>query len=221
MPSYKMRMAGKKSAEIYIYDFIGNFFGDGITADRFAKDLKALGQVDELNVRLNSPGGDVADGIAIYNVLQRHPALINVDIDADALSIASVIAMAASPGRLRMAKNARMMIHKPFGGVMGNADDLRRRADVMDMAEESIIRTYADRSKMDSDVIRQMISEETWMSADDAVKYGFADSITEELKMVAHADFSMFGYKKAPSVNNDDLPKPNLYRAKIAAMNRV
>ncbi len=211
MPNYRVRMAGAKTAEVFIYDEIGGgFFGGGITAKRFADDLKALGHVTTLNVRMNSPGGDVFDGLAIYNTLKRHPANVIVDVDGMALSIASVIAMAGN--QINMAKNAMMMIHDPWGIAAGTAEDLRRQADLMDTVKGNLVTTYADRTKNSAGDIEEMMSAETWLTAADAVQQGFADAITTELQMAARFDLSRFPSSNAPPVGAD------IYRGKIAAM---
>lgn len=218
MLNYRVRMAGNKSAEIFLYDEIGGgFFGGGISAKRFADDLKDLGKIDTLNVRVNSPGGDVFDGLAIYNTLKRHPANVIVDIDGMALSIASVIVMAAD--EINMAKNAMMMIHDPWTISGGTAEDFRKQADLMDTVKGNLVSTYADRTKMPDNEIADLMSAETWMTADEALANGFADRVTEDLQMAARFDLTRF--KHAPKALARGPAKPignDLYRAKIAAM---
>lgn len=218
MPSYRMRLSGAKVGEIYLYDEIGaSMWGGGISAKQFAEDLNALGRVDTLNIRMNSPGGDVFDGLAIYNTLKRHPANVIVDIDGMALSIASVIAMAGRT--INMAGNAMMMIHDPWTVAAGTAEDFRKQADIMDQVKQNLAQTYASRTETDEDQIMDMMTEETWMTAQDAVQMGFADAVTEEIEMAAKFDLSRFKHTpkalaKGPRVNHG----ADLYRAKIAAM---
>ena len=118
---------GAKTGEIWLYDVIGDDadFG-GMSAKTFTAELNKLGKVDTINLRINCLGGDVWDGNSIYNMLKRHPARIEVDIDGVAASIASVIAMAGD--EVRMASNALFMIHNPYGVARGSADDMRQRA---------------------------------------------------------------------------------------------
>jgi len=218
MPSYRMRLSGAQTGEIYLYDEIGaSMWGGGISAKQFAEDLSALGRIDTLNIRMNSPGGDVFDGLAIYNTLKRHPANVVVDIDGMALSIASVIAMAGDT--INMAGNAMMMIHDPWTIAAGTAEDFRKQADLMDQVKTNLAETYASRTETDEDQIMDMMTEETWMTAQDAVKYGFADSVTEEIAMAAKFDLSRF---KNPPKNLARGPRLNagadLYRSKISAM---
>lgn len=217
MPNYRMRMAGSKTAEVFLYDEIGSgFFDSSVSAKQFADDLKAMGKVDRINVRVNSPGGDVFDGLAIYNTLKRHPAYVAMDIDGMALSIASIIVMAGD--EINMAKNAMMMIHDPWKVAGGTADDFRKLADMMDQVKGNMAKTYSDRTKMPENEIEDMMSAETWMTAEQAVKNGFADLVTEELQMVARFDLSRFN--KAPKGLAHAARQragADLFRGKIAA----
>jgi ATP-dependent protease ClpP protease subunit len=128
-PGFQMNLAtDKSSAEIMLYGEIGFDF----TARDFINQLATMGDVEQLDIRINSPGGIGSDGIAIYNALVRHPAQRTVYIDAAAYSAASIVAMAASPGQLKMAFNARMMIHNGWAFMMGDKNDLRKEADSLD-----------------------------------------------------------------------------------------
>lgn len=179
--------AKEKSADIYIYQDIGEGWFDGFTAKDFADNLKKMGEVDTLNVFINSPGGDVFDGVAIYNILKRHKAKIIVEIDALAASIASVIAMAGNT--IRMADNALMMIHNPWGFVIGDAKEMRKAADDMDKVRDfSILPAYVKQSGMEEDDLIKMMDDETWMSAAEAMEFGLVDEITAEKKMAACID---------------------------------
>lgn len=215
MLSYKMRLAGSKSGEVYLYDEIGSGYFGGISAKQFADDLNALGKIDTLNVRINSPGGDVFDGLAIYNTMKRHPAYVNIDIDGMALSIASIIAMAGDT--VRMADNAMFMIHDPWTMVAGSADDFRKQADLMDQVKENLVSTYQKRTSMDNEVLSQMMTDETWMDATTAKQWGFVDEITDQLQIAASFDLRRF--KNTPKMNRT-APNSNIYRAKIAAMKK-
>lgn len=222
MLNYRVRAAGKKAAEIYIYDFIGsNRWGEGISAKRFADDLKALGQVDLLTIRINSPGGIAFEGISIFNVLERHPARIEIEIDALAASIASVIAMAGD--EIRIAANAMMMIHNPYSFAFGDAEELRHQADMMDQMKVGLVNTYAARTQTDPLKISDMMNEETWMTAQEAVDSGFADVVTGELAIAASFDPSRF--KNVPMQLRQQAQRPatpmmDQYTARIAAQER-
>lgn len=220
MPDYKMRAAGAKAAEVFLYGAIGDDFG-GVSAARFAQDLKAFGKIDRINVRMNSEGGDVFAGLAIYNTLKRHPASVLVDIDGMALSIASIIAMAGD--EIRMAGNAMFMIHDPLSAVAGTAAEMRDKAKLMDQVKENLVGTYAKRTDLPAAELSQMMTDETWMKATDALANGFVDKITEEIAMAASGDLSGFKFKHAPkyfAADNSARPGANLYRAKILEMTR-
>jgi ATP-dependent Clp protease protease subunit len=122
--NFKIRNAGK-AVEIYLYDVIGGWLG-GVTPQMVSDALKDAGKVETINLRINSPGGDVFDGVAIYNQLKRHPAQKVVDIDGLCGSIATIIAMAGD--RVRMAQNAMFMVHEPSSWADGNAEDMRKKA---------------------------------------------------------------------------------------------
>lgn len=183
---------GNKKAEVLIYEQIGKDFwdGSGVTAKGFVEDLAKLGDVDEISVRINSPGGSVADGIAIYNALKQHKAKVTTQVDAAAYSIASIIAMAGDS--IVMAANAMMMIHDPWSIVAGNADDMRRAASILDINAGVLASTYAARTGKSVDEIRELMKAETWMTAQQAVEMGFADEAMEALPMAASFDLSRF-----------------------------
>lgn len=211
--SYRINASGKK-AEIFIYDFIGkDFFGDGVSGKRIVDDIKSFGKVDVINVHLNSPGGDVFEGVTIYNVLKNHPARIEVDIDGLAASIASIVAMAGDT--VRMAKNAMFMIHDPSSIAFGTAEEMRKKADLLDQVKDNLVKTYVDRTGLGVDKVAAMMAAETWMQSSEAVQDGFVDEVTEELQMAACFDLAKY-YKHAPKIT--DGPVPNTYRAKIAAL---
>ncbi|MBT0437829.1 Clp protease ClpP, partial [Morganella morganii subsp. morganii] len=135
---FRMKAAADtQSADIYIYDEIG---GWGISAKQFSKELLALGDVSQINLHIHSPGGEVFDGIAIYNQLKGHDAKITVYIDGLAASMASVIAMVGDT--VIMPENAMMMIHKPWGIAWGDADEMRDYADLLDKLENVLIPAY-------------------------------------------------------------------------------
>lgn len=187
-----------KKAEILIYDDIGGFWSE-ITALSFAKDLKALGDVDEINVRMNSGGGSVFDGVAIYNSLKRHAARVVVDVDGLAASIASIVAMAGD--EINMASAAFMMIHDPWTMTMGNAKQHREIAETLDKIGGTLLDVYADKTELSTEDLSQMMDKETWMTADEAKELGFIDSITDRMAIAAHCDLTRF--HNAPSALNE------------------
>jgi len=179
-------------AEILIYDEIGIY---GISAKKFVDELRALGNVKKITLRLNSPGGDVIDGLAIYNSLARHPAELTVVVDGIAASMASVVAMAGK--KLLMPNNTFLMIHNPAGLVLGDADDMRSLAAVLDSVKKSLVGAYVRKSGQPEEKINEMMNAETWLPAEEALALGFADEVIEPTQMAALFDLARFS--NAPS----------------------
>ena len=178
---YSIKAKANDTAEISIYDEIGFW---GVTAQSFSKDLKALGNnLKQINLHIHSPGGDVFDGIAIYNLLKNHPANVTVYIDGLAASMASVIAMAGN--EVIMPENAMMMIHKPWGIQGGDAEDMRKYADLLDKVENTLIPAYANKTGKTPEELAEMLSAETWLTAKECVEQGFADKLAEPLVAMA------------------------------------
>ena len=151
--------------------------GGGVTAEAFNKELAALGKITSLTVRVNSPGGDVMQGMGIYNALAAIDCEVTCRIEGMAASAASLIAMAAD--RVEIAANSFMLIHEPFAGVLGTADDLQTAADDMQKMTGTYVAIYAARTGMDSDAVLALMKEDRLMTADEAVKLGFADVVFE------------------------------------------
>ena len=175
-----MQAKEDQTADIYIYDEIG---GWGISARRFTEDLISLGNLSHINLHIHSPGGEVFDGIAIYNQLKNHSATITVYIDGLAASMASVIAMVGDT--VIMPKNAMMMIHKPWGLSWGDANDMREYADLLDKLENVLIPAYVAKTGKTTEEITAMLEQETWLDGDECVEHGFADKVIEPVKAMA------------------------------------
>lgn len=206
---FEIKAKAKDEAEIWIYDDIGDFMnlGLGLSAKQFVEDLKGLGKLNRLTIHLNSPGGSVYDGLAIYNTLRANQARKTVLIEGMAASIASVIAMAGD--EIQMAESSLMMIHQAWGVALGNAGDFEAAAEELRKMDTTIRKAYL-RTEKSEDEIQALMEAETWMTSDEAVKYGFADKITEELKAAAMVfDLSKFKYRKNPAakttVGQDDI----------------
>lgn len=184
---FTLRGEGTESLEIDIYDVIGeSFWGDSVSAKKIRGVLKANKKASAIKLRVNSAGGDVIDGFAIYNLLNEHEARVEAEVDALAASMASVIIMAAD--EIRIASNAMVMIHNPWGWTMGESDDLRRHADLLDKMRENIAAAYVARTGQDRDEVLRMMDEETWLTADEAKKLGFVDIVkANKSKMAAQA----------------------------------
>lgn len=177
---FRMQAGHQSDADIYIYDEIGFW---GVTAKQFISDLNALGDITHINLHINSPGGDVFEGIAIFNALKTHGASITVYVDGVAASMASVIAMVGNP--VIMPENSFMMIHKPFGFTGGDAEDMRTYADLLDKVEAVLLPAYAQKTGKTTDEIAAMLADETWMSGAECLAQGFADQVTPAVKAMA------------------------------------
>lgn len=216
------------AATVHIYDEIGYW---GVTAQDFVRELQAV-DAGRIDVHLNSPGGEVFDGIAIMNALKQHQAHVTVIVDSLAASIASVIAMAGD--RVVMAKNATMMIHEGSGLAIGNAADMREMADLLDKVSDNIASVYAERAGGEVAEWRERMRAETWYSADEAVAAGLADEVmpAPDKTPTDTWDLSIFNYSGraaapapviAPAVEPEqapDAPQPPQFDAEafVAAM---
>jgi len=170
-PAIKKNEAG--TPELYLYDEIGPWW-DAISAQSVLDTLESIGDVPELVVRINSPGGEVFDGVAIYQALARHKAKIRVEIDALAASIASVIAMAGD--EIVIAGNALIMVHRAWTMAWGNAEEIGRVVASLQAVDAAILDTYDARTGQASARadIQAWVAGETWMGAEEAVSRGFA-----------------------------------------------
>lgn len=207
---WNFKALNEKTGELTLYGEISEYswWGDEITPKQFKEDLDALGDIETLNVYINSPGGDVFAGQAIHSMLKRHKAKVHVYIDGLAASIASVIAMAGDI--IYMPRNAMMMIHNPWTFGFGNAMDFRRLADDLDKIRESLIAAYESRSALTKDEIIEKLDAETWLSADDCLEYGFCDEIEDEKQVAACLDKEVLGrYKNTPEGLLANEPEPN------------
>lgn len=194
--------------EIFIYDEIGYW---GTASNEFVKDLALLADEPKLIINLNSPGGDVFDGIAIYQALLDHPAHVTVKVNGLAASIASVITMAGD--RVVMGARSQIMIHEGFTFASGDAQTMRKTADMLDRISDNIAAVYADRAGGDPVMWRNRMRDETWFSAEEAVEAGLADEIEGRKAPVQDAfDLTVFkhsGREEAPApVTENKAPEP-------------
>ncbi len=201
---FQMKATSETSADIYIYDEIG---GWGISARRFTEDLISLGNINHINLHIHSPGGEVFEGIAIYNQLKNHNATITVYIDGLAASMASVIAMVGT--EIIMPTNAMMMIHKPWGVSRGDANDMRDYADLLDKVENVLIPAYMEKTGKTKEEIEAMLGEETWLTAEECVEHGFANTVIEPVKAMASLSSKRIEeFKSMPNPLKSSLTKP-------------
>lgn len=187
---YRIENASPDVAEVYIYDEIGYW---GVTAGEFVREL---GEIDTpINLHLNSPGGDVFQGMAIYNALANHPHDVNCFIEALAASIATVIAMGCK--NITIAPHARMMIHEAYTFAAGNAEDMRRTADRLDSTSDNIASIYAERADGDTATWRGRMRAETWYTDEEAVAAGLADAIGRSNDATEESDRARFAARQA------------------------
>jgi len=176
------------TAEVFIYDAIGMF---GIEAQDFINEFESL-DAKNITLRINSPGGDVFDGAAMYNAIESHPARVTARIEGLAASMASVLALAAD--EIEMAKNAFFMIHDPWSLVIGSASDMRKEADLLDKVGGTIVDTYVARSNLSEPEVRDAMADETWYTAQEAKDAGFIDKIIESGGAKASFDLTVFSH---------------------------
>jgi ATP-dependent protease ClpP protease subunit len=203
---------GGGTATVHIYDEIGYW---GVTASDFVRELSAV-NASAIDVHLNSPGGEIFDGIAIANALRAHPATVTTYVDSLAASIASVIALAGD--RVVMAPNSQMMIHDGSGICIGNAADMREMAELLDRQSNNIAEVYATKAGGTVEEWRALMTAETWYTAAEAVAAGLADEVVASSTQTstddnsspttvptAQWDLSVFRY-----VGRDAAPEPVL-----------
>ena len=207
---WSFKALDKKTGELTLYGEIASdtWYGDEVTPKEFKADLDKLGDIDTLNIYINSSGGDVFAGQAIHSMLKRHKAHKNVYIDGLAASIASVVVMAGDT--IYMPKNAMMMIHNPWTFGLGNAAEFRKLAEDLDKIRESLIVAYEERSALTRDEIIKIMDSETWLTADECFEYGFCDVVEKEKQMAACIDKNLLArYKNTPEEFLTEEPKPN------------
>lgn len=178
--------ASSKSADVYIFDEIGTF---GLTAQSFIEEIKSYKDTP-MSLHINCVGGDVFEGMAIYNVLKKRTARTTVYIEGIAASMGSVIALAGD--EVIMAENSLFMIHNAWGGAMGEATEIRKTAALLDKISGEIADIYTKKTNLPYNRVKEMMDEETWLSADEAYNLGFIDSISDAIKVAAKYDVSKF-----------------------------
>jgi HK97 family phage portal protein len=206
--------AGSPTSSVHIYGDIGSW---GITAASFVEELKNV-DAAEIQLYINSPGGEVFDGLAIHNALRSHRARVMVQVDSLAASIASVIAMAGD--RIVMSPHSQLMIHDASGVSCGNPEELREYADFLDRQSDNIAGVYAERAGGTVKQWRKRMQAETWYFADEAVEAGLADEVAQPTRtpdddraVAAQWDLAVYNYahtgrEDAPAPPMDAAPEP-------------
>mgnify|MGYP006164259223 CR=1 FL=1 len=183
-------------AEVIIYDEIGMY---GVDAKSFISEIKSIPTNQNVLLRINSPGGSVIDGLAIYDAVNRMPQKVTSRVEGIAASMASVIALAAD--EVIMSENSLYMIHNVWGGEVGDSGDLRKAADLMDKMSDRLVNIYVSKTGKSEDQIRSWMDEETWFNSSEAIEAGFINLIEEPIKLAAKFDINKYDYKNKHLVN--------------------
>ena len=213
-----------KNAELMLYgDIAESLWGDTISAKEVTEYLADL-DVENINVYINSNGGVVDTAIAINNALRRHKAKVTVNIDGIAASAATLITCAGDT--VRMPKNALFMIHNPSTIAMGDSEEMRKQADVLEKYKNSITETYLQKVNIDKEKLSELMDNETWLNAEEALEYGFIDEIIEnadiqvvENKVISNnmvfnmAEFKNFNVDK--NIKNNEKGSEKMTREEI------
>ncbi len=200
-------------ATVYLYDAIGGYWG--IDAQEFVKSLAGLDGVHTIHLRINSPGGDVFDGRAIQTALAQHPAKVVAHIDGLAASAATYVALGAD--EVEISAGAFFMVHKGWTIQIGNADEMRDTASLLDKVDASIKADYARKTGATDDQIEAWMSEETWFSAEEAQTHGFVDRIADPsgTNDSASNTFNLAAYANAPKALTEPKPQNSPDREKL------
>ena len=190
---FKIKAQANQAADIYLYGYVGDWDADAIF---FKDELAKLTDITLINLHIQSEGGTVFEGIAIYNLLKNHSAKIIVHIDGLAASMASYIAMVGD--EIIMPENAIMMIHNPSMLAYGETKDLQKSIEMLEVAKNALINAYASRTNKTEQEISEIMDAETWLSAEDAIEQGFADKLAENIDMTACLKLNLTKFKNPP-----------------------
>ncbi len=182
-------ISGKASdgiVDIYIFDEIGAY---GLNAQSFIDEIKPF-KNSALNIHINCVGGDVFDGMAIYNVIKKRTAETTVYREGWPAVLGAVLALAAD--NVGMGGNSLFMIHNAWGGAMGEAKEMKKTAKLLDKISGEIADIYVKKTNLPYNKVQEMMDEETWLNADEAYELGFIDSISDAIKVAAKYDVSKF-----------------------------
>ena len=206
----QIKNSTETSCDLYFYgDIVDSWWGAWDDMDQYPESIKSFldeAKGKDINIYINSGGGSVFAGMAIYNMLKRHKGYKTVYVDGLAGSIASVIALAGD--KVIIPSNAYMMIHKPWCGLHGNSTELREMADILDKIEEGILNVYNENlaENADIEVVKAMVNAETWLTGDEASKY-FNVNVSESVDAVACTSDYFNKYSKVPKNISNDFKK--------------
>ncbi len=173
--------AAQLETEVTIFDEIGGF---GVSADQFIADLQKIPADHKILLRIHSPGGEVFDGNAIATALSRR-GNVEVQIEGIAASMATLISLSGRP--VKMAENGFYMIHNPWGAAMGDAEELRKQAELLDRIRGNMVNAYSAKTGQSHEQIGEWMDAETWFTAEQALQAGFVDEVTDRLELAASA----------------------------------
>jgi ATP-dependent Clp protease, protease subunit len=179
--------AGRSVTHIWIYDVIGDdWYAPSLTAQALCQEIAAI-ETEEIVLHFASPGGSCSDGIAIYNALVAHPAKVSSIIEGWTGSIATILALAADPGCISMFDNCFFMIHKAWGITVGDEDEIRKYADFLGAITQTMVNIYMTRCTKTADELVAALSEQTNLTAEQALEWGFVDEVTTGMQAAALA----------------------------------
>jgi ATP-dependent Clp protease protease subunit len=178
-PFFRASLQTNGTLELLVYEDIGENWwdGGGVTAKTVRQQIDQAGTFTRIAVRINSPGGDAFEGIAIHNVLRAQKMPVDVFVDGIAASAASIIAMAGD--NITMGSNAMMMIHNAWSFCSGDAGDMRKMADTLDKVSASVAQTYIDRAKLSAADVKEMMDAESWLGAQECLDKGLCTAIAQ------------------------------------------
>lgn len=201
--------------ELWVYDIIGEgFFESGVTAKGVRDDLAKMDKKQRINVRINSPGGDVFEAVAIRTMLAQWPAGVDVQVDGIAASAASYIATVGET--VAIAEGAMIMIHDPWTLAIGNAEEMMKVAGTLDKVAESLVNAYVSKSGKDAEEVRAAMRAETWLTSGESIEFGLANKKADEM-VAAFAIPKAFGFKHPPQPAEEPKKRP---ANRLAAMHR-
>lgn len=201
---YSIKNKTNDVLDISIHDEIGLW---GVSASEFMAELNAHKAARAINLSVHSPGGNVLEGLAMYNALNAHSAHISGRVEGIAASAASWVLMASD--HIAMPEDSYLMIHNVNGFAMGESEDLRQVADTFDKLQNSIVNIYVKRTGKDEADIRDMMKEATWMNADEALQHGFIDSVTDSIGVANKISGFNRYFKKLPVTAKNEVDAIN------------
>jgi len=182
--------------DVYLYDEVGSY---GVSAKEFVDDIKLLKGKD-IYLHINCVGGEVFDGMAIYNTLKKYKGKVIAYVEGIAASMGSIIPLAAD--EIIMSENSLYMIHNAWGGAMGEAKDMRKTATLLDKLSSEIANIYTKKTGLSLSTIEEMMDEETWFNSEEALQYGFIDRVSDAVMVAAKYDMSKFKNKTQKEIVN-------------------